>query len=205
MCKMVGFVLSFVDTIPTICSTTHATQQPSLRGRHSLSSAGTMPPMHRRSRHPSDQDVMGNLKAMQGPYKAPAALAAHEPVRQRAWELFCMSWPILAIAKELGENPRDVNRWVGEAMKQLAEQRKAYGLAYMERELTTLDLIERQCIEALPAATLDEQLNIMDRILKIKERRTKYLGMDAPTRQAVTLTTSLEDLVTGRNVKGEAE
>ncbi len=166
------------------------------------SSAGRVPPMTP-ALLASHRGVMGNLKAMKGPYKAPAALALHEPVRQRAWELFCMAWPIRAIAKELGENPRDVNRWVGEAMKQLATERKAYGLAYMERELETLDVLERNCIESLRDAPLEDRLNIMDRILKIKERRTKYLGMDAPTRSAVTVTTSLEDLVVGKPKEGE--
>lgn len=135
----------------------------------------------------------------------PAELVHHEEQRRRVWDLYCRAWGVGAIATELGLTRLVVAGWIGEAMKSLKEERKAYAADILLRELEHLDLMERVLIEDATGLDINDKLGVVDRILKIKERRSKYLGLDSALKANVTVTTTLEDLVVGRTEDNSGE
>ena len=59
-------------------------------------------------------------------------------------------------------------------------------------ELERLDVLLVKVMAIVDTGTINECLNAIDRALKIAERRAKLLGLDAPAKQDVRITDSLD-------------
>lgn len=94
------------------------------------------------------------------------------------------------IARRLGISQSVVSKTLARIDAYWRESAAADMDARKRRELRELDDMEREVIEAgltaLEANDLAMQLQAFDRRLKVKERRAKLLGLDAPTKVAPT-------------------
>lgn len=106
--------------------------------------------------------------------------------REEAWKLRRAGWSLQQIATELGVSKSAVHKMI---IGQLEESQATVSeLARIERELQLerLDVLWNSlysdAIAPQASALAGGRLAIIDRLLKIAERRAKLLGLDAPTK-----------------------
>ncbi len=106
--------------------------------------------------------------------------------RKEAWALRRMGWSLSQIAEKLEVSKQAVHKMI---VAQLEENQAAVSeLARVERELQAerLDVLWNnlyaEVINAAKAGNAVLNLGIIDRLLKIAERRAKLFGLDAPTK-----------------------
>lgn len=129
-----------------------------------------------------------------------------------AARLLALSWDPHEIAERLGYfNDREAIKAAQRAMAAAVrfahdEQRlmELRGLNEIEVRLwklldTEVVLVQHGRIVVIDGAPMEDhrfQLEVMDRILNVKQRRAKLLGLDAPTRiESITLTSVEEEII----------
>ncbi|MFD8667068.1 hypothetical protein ACFV1U_16945 [Streptomyces microflavus] len=132
-----------------------------------------------------------------------------------AARLRTQGWTYQRIADHLGFKQRAdaynaVKRVLDATVREAGEDIRALELERLDRlEAAANEVLEREHVTvsngrvvALDGAPLPDDgpvLAAIDRLLKIQERRAKLLGLDAPTKQAITISperaTALEQLV----------
>jgi hypothetical protein len=80
------------------------------------------------------------------------------------------------IAEQLGMSVSSVHKTVRKAMEQARERQNQDADTILTMELENLDRLQ---LAAMPGALKGNHL-LIDRVLKIQERRAKLLGLDAP-------------------------
>jgi len=108
------------------------------------------------------------------------ALAADR--RAKAIEMRKLGFTFEEIGKQLGMSAPAVHKTVKKAMEALLEKQHADAEMLRAIDLANLDRIQ---IPALQGAVKGNHL-LMDRVIKIQERRAKLLGLDAPDKVAPT-------------------
>lgn len=102
--------------------------------------------------------------------------------RQKALELRKRGMLLKEIAAELGVHTASARRIISDAMKAMAEAGSESFADMRDQELADLHLLEEELMDKFFAREPQNRLEILDRILKIKERRAKLTGIDAPTK-----------------------
>ncbi|MEV7895306.1 hypothetical protein [Streptomyces cyaneofuscatus] len=133
----------------------------------------------------------------------------------RAAELRSKGWTYSRIAAELGFNHRAdahnaVKRVLKETVREAGEDVRALELERLDRlEAAANEVLEREhvtvsngrvvSLNEMPLPDDGPVLAAIDRLLKIQERRARLLGLDAPTKQAISISperaAALEQLV----------
>ncbi|MER6191786.1 hypothetical protein [Streptomyces cyaneofuscatus] len=122
----------------------------------------------------------------------------------RAAELRSKGWTYPRIAAELGFNHRAdaynaVKRVLKETVREAGEDVRALELERLDRlEAAANEVLEREhvtvsngrvvSLNETPLPDDGPVLAAIDRLLKIQERRARLLGLDAPTKAAITIT-----------------
>lgn len=121
----------------------------------------------------------------------------------RAAELRSKGWTYPRIAAELGFNHRAdahnaVKRVLNETVREAGEDVRTLELERLDRlEAAANEVLEREhvtvsngrvvVLHETPLPDDGPVLAAIDRLLKIQERRARLLGLDAPTKQAITI------------------
>lgn len=110
----------------------------------------------------------------------------------RAFRFWRTGLSLREVSKQMGVSHVSVFNWIQEVVAELHEERKKLGIKYVERELATLETLMR------PFVILAEQgdYDACDRVLKILDRRARYLGLDAPTKQDINQVISVTRMPT---------
>lgn len=103
--------------------------------------------------------------------------------RKRANELFLSGWTQAQVAEQLNVSPCTLSM----DLKALREEWRRENLAttgqHIDRELTSLAMDERDARDGLESSTEQkDRAKWHEVILKIRDRRAKLLGLDAPTK-----------------------
>lgn len=96
------------------------------------------------------------------------------------------------IANEMGIYPMEAHRLVKGYLDQAIEDNIELARETFKLELERLDYMLRQ-IHNYVDLNPSYELEAIDRMLKIQERRTKYLGLDKPAKMALTDPTGEEE------------
>lgn len=112
--------------------------------------------------------------------------------RDRIFDAYAAGQTVGKIALAMGLSDSDVRRSIEQSVKLAAMQRASLAGQYVERELRGLELMEEALVNH--AQSPDNLEGAFGLMLKVKERRAKYLGLDRPAE--IRLTASLEDLLT---------
>lgn len=135
--------------------------------------------------------------------KASKNSGAIEANRQRCWDHYVQGWRVAAIASELQLSEGQVRSYLADSQATAKETRDQLAKDYVQRELDSLDDLEKAIYPDLADAA-QVRGSAAKVILEIKARRAKYLGLDKPAEVKHSLT--LEDLVAGSQIgKPEAE
>lgn len=102
--------------------------------------------------------------------------------RTKAVEYRKMGMTYEAIAQQLGITKPSAHAAVKRAMRDAKKRQDEDGEIVMAMELENLDRLQ---LAAWPGAIKGNHL-LIDRVLKIQERRAKLLGLDAPEKRALT-------------------
>lgn len=111
---------------------------------------------------------------------------------RKVWEHYIRGWRPHEIAMETGLSEAVVRGHISDAVKQAKAHRLAVAGDVVQRELEHLDSLERG-FEADLLLDPVTRSHAVESILKIKQRRAKYLGLDKPEEVKHSLT--LEDIV----------
>lgn len=136
--------------------------------------------------------------------------------RLEAFRLYKMGWSYREIGAEIGVTFQRVGQYIKETLDELKEERLKLGKDIIERELENLAMMERQLlpltkrrvwrrmeggiekVDVIPA-----NMEAMQKVLNIQERRAKYLGLDAPKVLEHDVGDRLEDLIAGSRAPEE--
>lgn len=102
--------------------------------------------------------------------------------RNRAYELRIAGLTYRQIGRELGVSHVTAFTYVKEELDALREECRELAETYRDMELERLDHAQK----AIYAGVLKGDLGSIDRLLRIQERRSKLLGLDAPVKQDIT-------------------
>jgi DNA-binding CsgD family transcriptional regulator len=102
--------------------------------------------------------------------------------RTKATEMHKLGMAYDKIAEQLGMSVSSVHKTVRKAMEQARERQNQDADTILTMELENLDRLQ---LAAMPGALKGNHL-LIDRVLKIQERRAKLLGLDAPDKIAPT-------------------
>lgn len=100
---------------------------------------------------------------------------AIEARRRKVAELWLAHAPQEEIGREVGVNQATISRDI----KAIRDQFRAERDEILDRETAELDHIERECVTRYQQDLTGDWI---DRRLKVKERRSKLLGLDAPAK-----------------------
>lgn len=100
----------------------------------------------------------------------------------RAWKLHVQGFTYREIGEQINCSYTSVWRYIQKTLKALAEQTAAIGKDYVETELERLDKMLQ--IYTVKAEEGDQGAATI--VLRIQERRSKYLGLDAPDKKEIT-------------------
>jgi len=137
---------------------------------------------------------------------------------RRALELRSQGYSYRQIGAEIGVSHVAAFNYVKDEIQHIAKERKEIGEGIIDQELLLLDklLIELLKDIKIPSKRLkagcdpdDEEYEVILRtdqsvvqnILKIMERRAKYLGLNAPERSEVNVQASLEELIMASKIE----
>lgn len=124
-----------------------------------------------------------------------------EEKKNEVWELYVKGWSYRKIAQHMGISRNTIGPWLAETMAELAEERKKYAKDYLEKEMKILDDLTEVWKEKGECG--DPQA--AEILIKIQNRRSRYLGLDAPEKREITGAITLGDLVTGVKKTPEEE
>lgn len=116
-----------------------------------------------------------------------------EELKIKVFSLCRAGWQYPQIAKHLGVSVAQVSSCVRAQLRELKSINDELFDEVRELELSRLDEI----LMALYPRALKADLSAVDRVLRLMERRAKYLGIDAPTKVDHTGKVSLEQLIGG--------
>ncbi len=102
--------------------------------------------------------------------------------RAKAWEFRKMGASYEAIGKKLGVSHEAVRRYIQQSLDRLKADELKDAAEWRRLELARLD----DLLIALPPRALRGELAVVDRVLRIQERRARLLGLDAPSKVALT-------------------
>lgn len=105
--------------------------------------------------------------------------------RALALELRRQKKTFIEIGELLGVHPSSARRIVWEAISNLGENAQENAAKMRDQEVADLGVLEETLMERAAEGNMDA----MDRVLKIKERRAKLMGLDAPAKTESKSTT----------------
>lgn len=108
----------------------------------------------------------------------------------QAFTLYKLGFTQRQIAKQIGRSLTRVNQMIQEELRRLGRERKELGEYMLDLELRRID---DMMTGILPRA-MKGDVHAIDRVVKLQERRARYLGLDKPERHVHAVGT-LEDLV----------
>ena len=112
--------------------------------------------------------------------------------RVKTWELYLTGATYRAIAPQVGISQAQVGVYIKQTMDELAEQRRVLGMEYVHAELERLDQMLENIKERL---TDSKDIDAKNLAIRIMERRSKFLGLDAPEKKEVKGSMTLEKLI----------
>lgn len=115
-----------------------------------------------------------------------------------AWELFKAGHNYRDIAKMIGRSKSQVGDYIKDTLEELKEARMKIAKNYVEVELERLDKMLSHWVPLVGEDPIASEM-----VLKIMQRRTKYLGMDAPVKQEVSGVISLAETIQKANDEAE--
>ena len=98
--------------------------------------------------------------------------------RAKAWEFRKLGATYAAIGKKLSVSHEAVRNYIQAALDRLKADELRDAGEYRRMELARLD----DLLLAITPRALKGELAVIDRVLRIQERRSKFLGLDAPTK-----------------------
>jgi predicted transcriptional regulator len=110
-----------------------------------------------------------------------AAVRAGEALRLR-----CKGKTYNQIAKVLGVSSGSVYNYISTALRELREQTAETAEELRELELSKYDAWQQAAEQVLEQGDETAQLHAIDRLLRVSERRSKLLGLDAPAKQEIS-------------------
>lgn len=113
------------------------------------------------------------------------------PNRHKAFELFKMGWTYRQIAENLGVTIPCAHTYVQEELGYLKDDIKEMAHAWLDIELRRLEDLMR----TLQPRALQGDVRCIDRVLKIMERKAKFLGLDAPEKKEISGKLTLAELI----------
>ena len=96
--------------------------------------------------------------------------------RLKTFELYEQGYSYRKIAKEVGVSHNIVGRYIKNELDFLAAKRKEIGEKVIEIELKRLDSM----LEVMKAKADAGDQGAVDRVIRIMDRRARYLGLNAP-------------------------
>ena len=107
--------------------------------------------------------------------------------RAKALELRLSGMPYVDIAKAVGVSESRAHQMVKEYLDKLDVEMKENGHRVRQMELRRLDRLLNRAMQRLDEEYTDKTIEV---ILKIQERRTRYLGLDKPGKKEVLFSTA---------------
>lgn len=130
---------------------------------------------------------------------------------RKAWELFINGYSVADIASEMDLHNATIRKYINDEMSRAYDRIEGMADKFVAVEAERLDVMTRALMKDLIKDTVVEDVDadgnvikvkrkqvdkdIASTLLKVQERRAKYLSLDAPERKEVTTTLSLEGLV----------
>jgi len=103
--------------------------------------------------------------------------------RKRANELFLSGWTQAEVAEQLGVSPSTLSSDLRALREEWRKENLATTAQHIDRELTSLAMDERDARDGLAASVEQkDKARWHEVILKIRDRRAKLLGLDAPAK-----------------------
>mgnify|MGYP003392987055 CR=1 FL=1 len=133
----------------------------------------------------ADQKKLPPLSAAPAPpTKRRGRSKSTEPVKtvelvDKSLALRCQGYTLTDIARHIGVSPPTVAQWLAEVWESLPLRAGEAREAVLSRELEKLDLLETKYLAAAVAGSGPA----IKHVLEVMDRRAKYLGLYAPTRQ----------------------
>ncbi len=90
------------------------------------------------------------------------------------------SYTYREIAQRLGVPVASAYRYVNDHWQEISDATDEVAELVRDLELEKLDRLERILSPKVDADNMDVSLRIVDRLLRIQERRAKLLGLEAP-------------------------
>jgi hypothetical protein len=115
-----------------------------------------------------------------------ARRAEKEALMTKAFEMRKGGATTRQIGRALNRTHGTVSKWLQTVSKQLAAERIEDGRAILEVELARLDAATMAVMPLVNHQNQELALKAVDRLVRIGERRSKLLGLDAPTKVAPT-------------------
>jgi hypothetical protein len=119
--------------------------------------------------------------------------------RLEAWKLYVLGWTYREIAAEINMSAAQVCNYINDTIKEIAEENKISGKDYIKAEIERLDMMLKYWMPKVqdnPEAIGNPADTATHNVIKIMERRTKYLGLDQPAQVEHSGTVSLVDMIT---------
>ena len=95
------------------------------------------------------------------------------------------SYTYREIAQRLGVPVASAYRYVNDHWQEISDATDEVAELVRDLELEKLDRLERILSPKVDADNMDVSLRIVDRLLRIQERRAKLLGLEAPQKRDV--------------------
>lgn len=139
------------------------------------------------------------------PKKTKAAAANRSERARQALELRKRGKTIRQIAAELRISRSVAHRYVKEALDELARETLEDAAEVRRLELERLDLALTTAMAVMLDSGADEDvlLRAVDRVVKVSQRRSELLGLDAPQKVDQTTTTTVAQYDLGALDKGQ--
>ena len=125
---------------------------------------------------------MGNVPNPKGPNPAQGRKLRARELEEKATELRMAGHSYYAIGKALGIGRGTVHKAVMRALKRLNEETREHAQQVLELELKRCDKL----LASLWPHAIKGNGAAVDRVLRIMERRTRYLGLDSPVKHELT-------------------
>ena len=113
--------------------------------------------------------------------------------RLKAWKLYLAGKSYREIGRELNLSHGRIFQFVKETLDVLEKERLEIGMKYVGTEIERLD----KMLKILEPKMVDGDIAALQMVVKIQERRAKYLALDSPAKVEHSGSICLEDLVCG--------
>jgi predicted transcriptional regulator len=118
-----------------------------------------------------------------------------QELKPKAWALYKKGYTYREIGKLIGRSRTIVGEYINEELTRLTKEYQDIAADYVRSEIESLEDLEKVLNARIEEDSTDD--GAISQLIKIKERKAKYMALDQPTKVEHSGSIVLEDLVHG--------